>query len=157
MNDVPEGANPPNSATPNFDRYVEYDYSLGMPVKARYVYCDRIDDDPNNPCSVETEQILAPLVVDRDYHPGGLPHHTYFNNGVDEITELDPWGMTRPYRMVVSAGSTDFWDSGYFRYDGAGNITNIGEQTAYIPGLDATSTSISWSESYSYDRLSRLT
>ncbi|MBI4917813.1 MAG: RHS repeat-associated core domain-containing protein [Acidobacteria bacterium] len=61
-------------------------------------------------------------------------------NGVTVTHGLDPHGMRRPGSIATSGvtGTPGNWDSGAYAYDGAGNVTRIGEE---------------W---YTYDLVSRL-
>jgi RHS repeat-associated protein len=61
-------------------------------------------------------------------------------NGVTVTHGLDPHGMRRPGSIATSGvtGTPGNWDSGAYAYDGAGNITRVGEE---------------W---YTYDLVSRL-
>ena len=64
------------------------------------------------------------------YHPNGLIARVPHANGVTDHVELDPHHLFRANRIYttgVQDESGDF-DSGELSYDGAGNITRIGEQ-----------------------------
>jgi len=74
------------------------------------------------------------------YHPNGVLAGLTHSNGVTEAFGLDPDYMTRPRSIHVDVnGASNDWSSGYFSYDGAGNITGIGDK------------------SFAYDHASRLT
>lgn len=64
------------------------------------------------------------------YHASGawsaLPHA----NGVTDHLDLDASGIPRIGR-IYTTGSADDWDSGLYRYDGSGNILEIGTD-AYV-------------------------
>jgi RHS repeat-associated protein len=77
------------------------------------------------------------------YHPNGAINQITRGSGVSE-TQTIVYGMPRPYRLYTSSAldpvspGTANWDSGYYQYDGAGNIKYIG------------------SDKYRYDRMSRV-
>ncbi len=69
------------------------------------------------------------------YQSGGMLHQLAHSDGVvdsQEVSSLN--GLARPHQLTTSAG----WSSGNFAYDGAGNISAIGNLA------------------YRYDRLGRL-
>ncbi len=69
------------------------------------------------------------------YQSGGMLHQLTHGDGVVDTQEVSSSnGLARPHQLTTSAG----WSSGIFAYDGAGNISAIGN-------LD-----------YRYDRLGRL-
>lgn len=77
------------------------------------------------------------------YHPNGAVNQITRGSGVSD-TQTIAYGMPRPYRLYTSSAldpvspGTANWDSGYYQYDGAGNIKYIG------------------SDKYRYDRMSRV-
>jgi RHS repeat-associated protein len=72
-----------------------------------------------------------------EYHPNGMTKRIVHGNGVSFTVALDPSGMARP-RSLSTAGSSGDWSSGNYQYDGAGNVTTIGQST------------------FTYDHVSRL-
>lgn len=64
------------------------------------------------------------------YHPNMTLSKIDFQNGVDQNFGLDPWSVQRPYSIStanLAIGSTA-WNTGNFTYDGAGNITRVGNE-----------------------------
>jgi RHS repeat-associated protein len=74
------------------------------------------------------------------YHPNTMLKSVAHGNGVTVTHGLDSHAMRRPGSIATSGvtGTPGNWDSGAYAYDGAGNITRIGEE---------------W---YTYDLVSRL-
>ncbi len=74
------------------------------------------------------------------YHPNTMLKSVAHGNGVTVTHGLDPHAMRRPGSIATSGvtGTPGNWDSGAYAYDGAGNITRIGQ----------------WR--YTYDGVSRL-
>ena len=62
------------------------------------------------------------------YHPDGSIAGVDHGNGVTDGRQRDPHGMPRPRSITVAkAGASPLWASGPYAFDGAGNITGIGE------------------------------
>lgn len=72
------------------------------------------------------------------YHPSGTLHQIARTNGVTDTYSPDPAGLPRPAAISTSGASVD-WSSGTYRYDGEGNVSQIG------------------SSHFAYDAVSRLT
>jgi RHS repeat-associated protein len=75
------------------------------------------------------------------YHPTGQVAAVAHDNGLLETIDRDGSNMPRPKRITVTrpADGATLWQSGDYEYDGAGNITKIGNT------------------SYDYDAMNRLT
>jgi RHS repeat-associated protein len=75
-----------------------------------------------------------------NYHPNGEIDTITHGNGVSTVHGLDPDHLPRP-ASVSTAGvlNSQNWNSGTYRYDGAGNVTRVGND---------------W---YVYDKVNRLT
>ncbi len=73
------------------------------------------------------------------YHLNGMVSEVRHNNRVTDTQANDPNGMRRPAALSAAFGSTVRWSSGDYSYDGAGNITKVGDNTWYL-----------------YDKVSRL-
>jgi RHS repeat-associated protein len=58
------------------------------------------------------------------YHANGLTHEVGHANGMTETIAADSSGMARPKSISFSGASA--WSSGDYSYDGAGNVTAIG-------------------------------
>lgn len=73
------------------------------------------------------------------YHGNGMLSDVFRRNGVEENHDRDPNSMGRP-RFISTTGVAggNNWSTGMYRYDGAGNITNIGDSV------------------YTYDKVSRI-
>jgi len=68
------------------------------------------------------------------YHANGMVHQVTHPNGVVDTLALDASGMARP-RSISTSGATSDWASGTYRYDGAGNITQIGSSRFAYDGV----------------------
>lgn len=69
------------------------------------------------------------------YRGNGMLSDIFHDNGVAVDHERDPNSMGRPRSIAttgVAAGAD--WSTGPYRYDGAGNITNIGD-ASYVYDL----------------------
>ena len=89
------------------------------------------------------------------YHGNRTLSQVVHTNGVTDVWEADPNKMQRPYR-IRTTGSTDTnFDTNYFAYDGAGNVSAIGSDTYHYDGvsrlLSGTAQGGAVSESNSYD------
>lgn len=73
------------------------------------------------------------------YQLGGMLHEIVYPNGVTwRQTAESATGWERPDNIQTLAGATSLWSTGDYAYDGAGNISQIGDRT------------------YVYDQLSRF-
>jgi RHS repeat-associated protein len=72
------------------------------------------------------------------YHPNGMVWQVLHANGVTDTVALDSSGMARP-ASISTSGANSNWSTGSYRYDGAGNVSQMGSGT------------------YTYDGVSRLT
>ena len=74
------------------------------------------------------------------YHPNGLAHQITHGNGVLETHGYDPQGMARARSFLAQHLSNLRWSSGNYQYDGAGNVTKIGN-SVYLYDLGGRLTS----------------
>jgi RHS repeat-associated protein len=92
------------------------------------------------------------VVTSATYNPAGALASYTAGNGITTTTVLDPNGMPRPRQISTSDGQ---FDTGYYSYDGAGNIRSMGPDTfAYDANfrlLSATYPSTSTTQTYGYD------
>jgi RHS repeat-associated protein len=65
------------------------------------------------------------------YYPNGMVSSVTHGNGVMATYGLDPNGMPRPASITANgpanAGSPALWNSGYYGYDGSGNVIKVGQ------------------------------
>jgi RHS repeat-associated protein len=68
-------------------------------------------------------------IADISYHTNTMVNAIEHRNGVTVTHGLDPHAMRRPASIATSGvtGTPGNWDSGTYTYDGAGNITGIGD------------------------------
>lgn len=59
------------------------------------------------------------------YHPNGMVEKVRHANGVDWIQEMAANNIARPNRIRVEKGATKLWNSGFYKYDAAGDISQI--------------------------------
>ncbi|MBI3450591.1 MAG: hypothetical protein HY049_16975 [Acidobacteria bacterium] len=138
-------------ASPRVPTAIAYRYAHG--------YLTEIDSnkgtgDPN---------VLTPMAI-VGYNPRAVPSSLTYSNGVTERFSSDILG--RPTGVTVQAGASGWWDSGAYRFDGAGNLVGIGLQNyAYDPvGRLVGSTTATmdafpmyYSQSFGYDRYGSMT
>ena len=92
------------------------------------------------------------------YQANGLLNAVTHGTGSAAVTETwtaDPNGMSRPAGIVVKRGTETLWNSGNYAYDGAGNITAIGNLTFTY---DALNRLVAWTTTKpagGYDRVTR--
>lgn len=64
------------------------------------------------------------------YHPNGMVAQVQHGNGVTEQHGLDPHGMSRPASIgTVGVASGGNWSTGTYRFDGSGNVVEVGDST----------------------------
>ncbi|HEX4956000.1 MAG TPA: RHS repeat-associated core domain-containing protein, partial [Thermoanaerobaculia bacterium] len=101
------------------------------------------------------------------YHPTGQLSQIAFPSGLLETWSLDPTGPSRPGKIEVKDGiGATLWTSGDYRYDGAGNITEMGGSWFHYDGVsrlvEAHVTTDPWSsggllaQTYSFDAFGNL-
>lgn len=105
---------------------------------------------------------VAGFATSITYQPNGLPNTVTHANTVSDTLTSNQYGMTRPCSMLTYRGSLQAdandpcgvtasasaplsWTTGEYGYDGAGNITKIGN-TAYA--YDAFSRLKSWKQTF---------
>jgi RHS repeat-associated protein len=148
---------------PKYDQYIEYRYAYGLPVETEQCKCYTIINGEYVACEVDktepfcagshSERHKTSLVMDRAYHPGGLPETTKYGNGLRMKVGIDAaTAMNRPKEMTLltAQGNTKLWSTGEYEYDGVGNIT---QQEGELP---LGETGASRTKTYTYDALSRL-
>jgi len=96
------------------------------------------------------------------YHPDGRVKQVTRNNATTDTITADPWGMSRP-RDISVVGSWGTTTLGTHRYDGAGNLVQVGDlsrNTYLYDGLNRlkkfTFSSGEWQE-YTFDPYGNLT
>lgn len=60
------------------------------------------------------------------YHPNRTINAVAHGNGVSDVNGLDADYMPRASSISAQKGATRLWDSGSYKYDGAGNVTRAG-------------------------------
>ncbi|HEX4955562.1 MAG TPA: RHS repeat-associated core domain-containing protein [Thermoanaerobaculia bacterium] len=101
------------------------------------------------------------------YHPTGQLSQIAFPSALLETWTLDPTGPSRPGKIEVKDGiGATLWTSGDYRYDGAGNITEMGGSWFRYDGVsrlvEARVTTDPWSstgllaQTYSFDAFGNL-
>jgi RHS repeat-associated protein len=93
---------------------VRYSYSHGLLTRLE---SNRGDGIPG-PMSVLIDAV--------GYNASGAVTSVRFTNGVDEFIGRD--ASSRPTSISVAKGSENYWASGLYSYDGAGNVGSIGNQ-----------------------------
>lgn len=177
------------AASQTFNQSFEYD-DLGRLSKLAYPSCS---GGEGNTCNQQNPARRAAYGYTRDYltsigedtngslfyvnrityHPNGLAAEIKFpaddptiNDGnISWKQANDPNSMARP-RSISTAGLNANWGSGDYAYDGAGNITSIGNNTYRYDALGrlAASTVVgtvassgSWAQSVTYDDFGNVT
>ncbi len=121
---------------------------LGLVKNLTYPFCA---NDGSNPCDGEEpsrylnhnyqEGLLfeiTGLIDSISYHPNGMWKEIRHTNGTVDTQTINN-AMRRPSKIISKKGSTAFFDTGTYSYDGAGNISQIGSQ-----------------QDFTYDAVSRL-
>ena len=124
-----------------------YDYNLlGQRTAVHYPECElvpgtfeRYCNDPSDiqaPPHTVTTTYSAGQTLRSDssqgpaasyaYHPNEALKSVFYGNGTSTSHFLGIGGMTRPRRIDTAKGTSTIFDSGYFSYDGAGNIWAVG-------------------------------
>lgn len=118
---------------PHFDYSLSYD-ALGEVTSRVYPQCSYTYCGEASSVRTVTQAFTRGLLTGVpgyastiSYHPNGLVAKVQHSNGVSWIQENDPSDMLRPAR-IRTQGASDEMDTGYFQYDGAGNIVAIGPE-----------------------------
>ena len=96
------------------------------------------------------------------YRANGMVKTITHGSGSSSVTETwvaDPSGMPRPARIEVTDANQSYWKYGDYAYDGAGNITMIGNTTYQYDDVNRLRRYVAWSghefyiaTTYDYDR-----
>jgi hypothetical protein len=83
------------------------------------------------------------------YHPNGTVATITHGNGVSLTQEPDPDGLERPSLLFTAgalnaAGAAANWNSGFFEFDGAGNVTEIGNAHFLYDGVSRVKRASVW-------------
>jgi RHS repeat-associated protein len=120
-----------DNTRPVFDYDLVYD-ALGNVSSRTYPRCTFNFCSPKSPfrtvTGTFTEGLLSAVpgyASSITYHPNGLVSQVSHANGVLDLQEKDPTDMTRPRRLRTSGASEEF-DTGVYSWDGAGNVTKMG-------------------------------
>ncbi|MDY7096425.1 MAG: hypothetical protein SX243_25930, partial [Acidobacteriota bacterium] len=124
----------------------------------------------NQPLRVALNGTQEPegLYADFEYHPNLQPFQVKFQNGTYAIYNQGTSGMARPARLqlarpVAGGGPQTLFDSGFYAYDGAGNITQIGanrytyDETSRLLSASVSRPDAVFSADYTYDPFDNLT
>ncbi|MCB1058358.1 MAG: hypothetical protein KDD11_22890, partial [Acidobacteria bacterium] len=169
------------SYSPTFRQTWTYD-ALGRVISLGYPEC--VPDDAGTiPCNDGNDVVAQPRTVSWTYL-GGQPKQVTMSSGPDATFSYHPNlqlarvdfqntttalydqgtnGMARPQRLRLTKGTSTWFDSGTYTYDGAGNIASIGsDQYAYdevgrlVRGTVKKAGAGRWAE-YTYDLFDNVT
>ncbi len=131
-------------------RVVDFAYNFG--------YLTAISSD----AILAGESIPEGIETQISYHPNGLVQLIQHDSGRKEVHTVDPTGPSRPGRIeLLEGGTTTVWTTGDYRYDGAGNIVEMGDSWFRYDGVSRlvnahvstspTATGSLVSQSYEFD------
>jgi RHS repeat-associated protein len=69
------------------------------------------------------------------YYPNGMVSSVTAFNGVTTTYGADPSGLPRPSSITASGPGGTLWSSGTYTYDGAGNVTRVGQSYYTYDGV----------------------
>ena len=100
------------------------------------------------------------IVSSMQYHANGMLWQIAHSNGVTSVFERDPYYMRRLSSARATYGTTTYWNSGAYSYDGAGNLKRAGNDTYVYDRasrvIEGTSESAK-KQTYAYDGYGNLT
>ncbi|MCP4246711.1 MAG: RHS repeat protein, partial [bacterium] len=144
---------------------------LGRVEDLTYPACQGSPDCPNDPFTLRHtyqahDLVAVGIPTDLDagvaitYHPNRMWSTLTHGNGVVATQQNDPDGMRRPRRISVSGvvEGTPF-DTGFYGYDGAGNVKAMGSDAfTYDPLSRLTGADVhGWAQDFVYDAFGNLT
>jgi YD repeat-containing protein len=98
-----------------------------------------------NPDAFGRARAVLPHVPEVTYHPNGMPHQIRYANGVISTMEINQRQWPSALQLQRASGASNILSNSY-EYDDVGNMTVLSDAT-----------DPSYSRSYGYDSLNRLT